>query len=160
MKKNFLFLLFVCVIFCCSGCTKVAVVLNSDVENSEKYLDEAIQLNNLDYITKNSETHVYTIGEEGLYSAMVNLVRTKDITSGETTKRLDGHYSCYMKELEEKHTLIKCSDSSSFSRSLQGLLGLYFTRTGYRGYFNHLEYNGYEIVSYKEYQKLKKENKI
>jgi len=159
MKKVLLMFLLVAVMFSCSACTKVAVILNSDLPNSEKYLDETIALNNLNYIVKDSKNHVYSIGAEGIYSSVVNLVRDKSITEGQTTKRLDGHYSCYLKEFDGGSTLVKCSDSASFSTSLNMLIGLYSWKNGYCTYFDHLEYNGLQIVSVKQYQKLKRQHK-
>jgi len=156
MKKVLLMFLLVAVMFSCSACTKVAVILNSDLPNSEKYLDEVIALNNLNYIVKDSKNHVYSIGAEGLYSSLVNLVRDKSTTEGETTRRLDGHYSCYLKAVDKDNTLIKCSDTPSLSNSISLLTGLYFGQKGYGSYFDHLEYNGLEVVSLNKYQKLNK----
>lgn len=159
MKKFLLALLLVTVMFSCSACKRVAVILNSDLANSEKYLDEAIALNNLNYIVKDPKNHIYSIGADGLYSSVVNLVRDKSITEGETTRKLDGHYSCYLKAIDGNNTLIKCSDLPSFSRSFEMFIGLYNSQKGYKAYFDHLEYNGLEVVSLKKYQKLKRKHK-
>jgi hypothetical protein len=158
MKKFLLLLLIFVVAVGSSACTKVAVVLNADVATSEKYLDEVIALNNLNYITKDSKNHIYSIGAEGLYSSIINLVRDKSIAENSITKRLDGHYSCYLKEYDKNNTLIKCSDLPSFSNSLSTFVGLYYYQNGYNVYFNHLKYNGFTVISLKEYQLLKQGN--
>lgn len=138
----------------CYAYTKKAVIC-SDMKTAEKYLDESLALNNFDYIHKDSEKHIYSIGSAGLYSSIVNLARAKDTTEGQTTKRLDGHYSCYFKEIDKNHILVRCVDSASMSKALGAYTGLMFANVGYRSYFKHLKYNDVQVVSLRKYKKSK-----
>jgi hypothetical protein len=140
----------------CFAFTKNAVIF-SDMKTAEKFLDESIMFNNFDYINKNPEKHIYNIGSEGIYSATVNLIRSKAISEGQSKKWLDAHYSCYFKAIDKNTILVKCTDNSSMGDTIGALTGLVFKNVGYRSYFKHLKYNGVEVVSYKKYKKLKEQ---